>query len=66
VAVVQYTFTHTHNIQDDTKQTIYRTTQKVWEIAGRAPSLHMFYERHFYSKNVCENGADCFTGFTAL
>jgi len=38
VATVQYTFTHTHNTQNDTK-TIHRTTQKFWKSAGRAPPL---------------------------
>jgi hypothetical protein len=31
------THLHTNNTQNDTKQTIHRTTQK-WESAGRAPS----------------------------
>jgi hypothetical protein len=31
VAVVQYTYTHTNNTENDTKQTIYRTTQKYTE-----------------------------------
>jgi hypothetical protein len=46
VAVVQYTYrhthTHTHNTQNDTEQTIYRTTQKFWKSAGRAPSLWVY------------------------
>ena len=49
MAVVQYTFihthththTHTHNIQNDTKQTIHRTTQKFWKSADHAPSLRV-------------------------
>jgi hypothetical protein len=31
VAVVQYTYTHTNNTENDTKQTIHRTTQKYIE-----------------------------------
>jgi len=31
VAVVQYTYTHTNNTEDVTKQTIPRTTQKYIE-----------------------------------
>jgi len=31
VAVVQYTYTHTSNTENDTKQTIHRTTQKYIE-----------------------------------
>jgi hypothetical protein len=30
---------YTKSTQNDTKQTIQRTTQKVWKSAGRAPSL---------------------------
>jgi len=55
VAVVQYstvhiyththahthTHTHTHNTQNDTKQAIHRTTQTLWESAGRVPSLRV-------------------------
>jgi len=33
------THLHIHNIQYDTKQKIYRTTQQFWKSAGRAPSL---------------------------
>ena len=29
---------HTNSTQNDTKQTIHRTTQLIWESAGRAPS----------------------------
>jgi hypothetical protein len=36
VTVVQYTFTHI-NTQNDTKQTIHRTTQKVLEECGPCP-----------------------------
>jgi len=32
------THLHTNNTQNDTKQTIHRTTQKFWKGAGRAPS----------------------------
>ena len=32
------THLHTNNTQNDTKQTIYRTTQQFWKSAGRAPS----------------------------
>ena len=32
------THLHTNNTQNDKKQTIYRTTQKFWKSAGRAPS----------------------------
>jgi len=35
------THLHTHNTQNDTKQTVYRTTQKFWKSAGRAPSLRV-------------------------
>jgi len=35
MAVVQYTFTH-NKTQNDTKQTIHRTTQQFWKSAGRA------------------------------
>ena len=41
VAVVQYTFTQKKNTQNDTKQTIHRTTQTFWKSAGRAPSLRV-------------------------
>jgi len=42
--------THTPNTQNDTKQTIHRTTQKLWKGAGRALSLrgllwHLPYNR---------------------
>jgi len=40
VAVVQYTFTNKQT-QNDTKQTIHRTTQKCWKSAGRASSLRI-------------------------
>ena len=32
------THLHTNNTQNDTKQTIHRTTQQFWKSAGRAPS----------------------------
>jgi hypothetical protein len=32
------THLHTSNTQNDTKQTIHRTIQKVWKSAGRAPT----------------------------
>ena len=32
VAVVQYTHTHTNNTQNETKQTIHRTTQKLGRV----------------------------------
>ena len=32
------THLHTNNTQNDTKQTISRTTQNFWKIAGRVPS----------------------------
>jgi hypothetical protein len=35
------TYLHTNNTQNDTKQTIHRTTQKFWKTAGRAPSLRV-------------------------
>ena len=35
------THLHTNSIQNDTKQTIHRTTQKCWKSAGRAPSLRV-------------------------
>jgi len=41
VAVVQYTHLHTNSTQNDTKQTIHRTTQKLGRGAGRAPSLRV-------------------------
>ena len=31
------THLHTNSTQNDKKQTIYRTTQKFWKSAGRAP-----------------------------
>jgi len=37
VTAVQYTFTHTYNTQNDTKQTIHRTTQKFLEKCGSCP-----------------------------
>jgi len=33
------THLHTDNMQNDTKQTIHKTTQKFWKSAGCAPSL---------------------------
>jgi hypothetical protein len=36
---------YTKNTQNDTKQTIHRTTQKFWKCAGRAPSLRVGKER---------------------
>jgi len=42
MAVVQYTFTHTHNTQNDTKQTIHRTTQKFGRVQA-VPCLCVFY-----------------------
>jgi len=38
VAVVQYTL-HTNNTQNDTKQTIHRTTQTILEECGPCPVL---------------------------
>ena len=35
------THLHTNNTQNDTKQTIHRTTQKFLKSAGRAPSLRV-------------------------
>jgi len=35
------THLHKNNIQNDTKQTIHRTTQKFWKSAGHAPSLRV-------------------------
>ena len=35
------TLLHTQNTQNDTKQTIYRITQKFWKSAGRARSLRV-------------------------
>jgi len=32
VAVVQYTYIHTNNTQNDTKQTVHRTTQKLGRV----------------------------------
>jgi hypothetical protein len=32
------THLHTNNTQNDTKQTMHRTTQQFWKSAGRAPS----------------------------
>jgi len=32
------THLHTNSTQNDTKQTIHRTTQLFWKSAGRAPS----------------------------
>jgi len=32
---------YVNNTQNDTKQTIHRTTQKFWKSAGRAPSLRV-------------------------
>jgi len=42
VAVVQYTYTHTNNTQNDTKQTIQRTTQKLGRVRA-VPRLCGFY-----------------------
>jgi len=42
VAVVQYTYTHTNNTENDTKQTIYRTTQKLGRVRAM-PRLRGFY-----------------------
>ena len=46
VAVVQYTYTHTHthtnNTENDTKQTIHRTTQKLGRVRA-VPRLCRFY-----------------------
>ena len=44
------THLHTNNSQNDTKQTIHRTTQQFWKSAGRAPSWlvipwHLPYNR---------------------
>ena len=53
VAVVQYTYAHTHNTQNDTKQTICRTTQKFWNSADCAPSLQVPHlECSLVSKNM--------------
>jgi hypothetical protein len=35
------THLHTNNTQNNTKQTIHRTTQQFWKSAGRAPSLRV-------------------------
>jgi hypothetical protein len=42
MAVVQYTFTHTHTIQNDAKQTIHRTTQQFLEECGPCPVFVSF------------------------
>jgi hypothetical protein len=44
------THLHTNDTQNDTKQTIHRTTQQFWKSVGRAPSLlvitwHLSYNR---------------------
>ena len=44
------THLHTNNTQNDTKQTIHRTTQQFWKNASRAPSWlvipwHLPYNR---------------------
>ena len=50
---------YTHNAQNDTKQTIHRTTQKFWKIADRAPSLrvllwHLPYDWGKARKNLSQ------------
>ena len=50
------THLHTNNTQNDTKQTIHRTTQQFWKSAGRAPSWlvipwHLPYNRGKSTEN---------------
>ena len=41
VAVVQYTYTHTNSAENDTKQTIHTTTQKLGRVRAVPPSLRV-------------------------
>ena len=40
--VVQYTYTHTNNTENDAKQTIHKTTQKFGRVRA-VPRLSWFY-----------------------
>ena len=47
MAVVQYTYTHTNNTENDAKQTIHRTTQKYIEQHKKYIEQHKKYiEQH--------------------
>ena len=52
MAVAQYTYTHTNNTENDTKQTIHRTTQKLGRVHGLAnlnlwPLISMCHKQRY-------------------